>query len=138
MAAEWAILSILLYAAPFAAARELPREKPNIVWILPEDNSKHYLKLYDEGEMESPATEARGAHGLVFDRALPCGPAVQAAIVNVHISRRDPDPPQQRRVPTRWRTRRVIPVTPQQGARPGQRGQPSLRLSGLVRLASAA
>jgi hypothetical protein len=37
-----------MYVAPFAAPRGLPREKPNIVWILSEDNSKHYLKLYDE------------------------------------------------------------------------------------------
>ncbi|MDE0915362.1 MAG: sulfatase-like hydrolase/transferase [Planctomycetota bacterium] len=79
MASKWTILSILMYVAPFAAARELPREKPNIVWILSEDNSKHYLKLYDEGGMETPGIEALGAHGLVFDRAFSCSPVCSVA-----------------------------------------------------------
>ncbi len=79
MAAKWTILGILVYAAPFAAARELPREKPNIVWILSEDNSKHYLKLYDEGGIATPAIEALATHGLVFDRAFSCSPVCSVA-----------------------------------------------------------
>ena len=58
-----ALLAILLGAAPSRPAR------PNIVWIVSEDNSKHYLKLFDDGGAPAPNIEAMARHGLVFDRA---------------------------------------------------------------------
>jgi uncharacterized sulfatase len=79
MAGEWIILGILLCAAPVAAAQEHPREQPNVVWILSEDNSKHYLKLFDGDGIAAPAIEALAAHGLVFERAFSCSPVCSVA-----------------------------------------------------------
>lgn len=59
--------------APNAASR------PNIVWIMSEDNSKHYLKHFDETGVETPAIEAMAAHGITFDRAFSNAPVCSTA-----------------------------------------------------------
>ena len=38
------IFSVIIGISTFLKAQE----KPNIVWIVSEDNSKHYMKLFDE------------------------------------------------------------------------------------------
>ena len=43
-------------------------ERPNIVWIVSEDNSIHYLKHFFPGGAETPAIKALAAHGLTFDQ----------------------------------------------------------------------
>ncbi len=45
-------------------------ERPNFVWIVSEDNSKHYLKLFDEAGVEAPHIEALAAHGITYTRAF--------------------------------------------------------------------
>lgn len=45
-------------------------EHPNIVWITSEDNSKHYMKLFDEHGVSTPNIESLASHGIVFDRAF--------------------------------------------------------------------
>ena len=37
----------------------LAADRPNIVWIVSEDNSKHYLKLFDPAGIETPRTLPR-------------------------------------------------------------------------------
>ncbi|TLX77046.1 sulfatase [Labilibacter sediminis] len=43
---------------------------PNIVWVTSEDNSVHYMKIYDEGGVSTPNIESLAAHGLVFNNAF--------------------------------------------------------------------
>jgi uncharacterized sulfatase len=54
-------------------------ERPNFVWILSEDNSKHYLKLFDQHGAPAPNIEALARDGVVFDRAFSCGPVCSVA-----------------------------------------------------------
>ncbi|MCB1080158.1 MAG: hypothetical protein KDM64_20230, partial [Verrucomicrobiae bacterium] len=39
-------------------------DRPNVLWIMSEDNSTHYLKLYNENGATTPNIEALAAHGL--------------------------------------------------------------------------
>lgn len=54
-------------------------ERPNIVWVVSEDNSKHYLKLYEEGGASMPNIEALATEGLVFEHAFSNGPVCSVA-----------------------------------------------------------
>ena len=54
-------------------------ERPNIVWIVSEDTSKHYLKLFDENGAAAPNIEALAAHGLTFTRAFSNSPVCSVA-----------------------------------------------------------
>lgn len=53
--------------------------KPNIVWIMSEDNSKHYLKLFDETGAATPNIAAMAENGIVFDRAFSNAPVCSVA-----------------------------------------------------------
>lgn len=54
-------------------------ERPNIVWITSEDNSKHYLKLFDENGVATPNIEKLAAGGLTYTRAFSNAPVCSAA-----------------------------------------------------------
>lgn len=54
-------------------------ERPNIVWIVSEDNSIHYLKHFFPGGAETPAIKALAAHGLTFDHAFSNAPVCSVA-----------------------------------------------------------
>ncbi len=54
-------------------------DKPNVLWIMSEDNSKHYLKLFDENGAPAPNIEKLAAHGLAFDRAFSNAPVCSVA-----------------------------------------------------------
>ncbi|MDE5417526.1 sulfatase [Labilibaculum sp. DW002] len=43
---------------------------PNIVWIVSEDNSKHYMSLFDENGIETPNIEKLANSGVIFNRAF--------------------------------------------------------------------
>jgi uncharacterized sulfatase len=74
------ILLLLATAALSLCGGWLPAaERPNFVWILSEDNSKHYLKLFDEHGAPAPHIEAMARDGVVFDRAFSCGPVCSVA-----------------------------------------------------------
>lgn len=45
-------------------------QQPNIVWIVSEDNSKHYMKLFDPNGIETPNIESLAKEGVVFDKAF--------------------------------------------------------------------
>jgi arylsulfatase A-like enzyme len=54
-------------------------DRPNIVWIVSEDNSKHYLKLFDENGADAPHIEALAAEGITFTRAFSNAPVCSVA-----------------------------------------------------------
>jgi len=53
--------------------------KPNFVWIISEDNSKHFLKLFDDHGSETPNIEAMARHGIVFKNAFSNGAVCSVA-----------------------------------------------------------
>jgi len=53
--------------------------QPNIVWITSEDNSKHYMKLFDEHGIETPQIERLSDQGIIFTRAFSNAPVCSAA-----------------------------------------------------------
>ncbi len=64
-------------ADDFAKSDFAPR--PNIVWIISEDNSKHYLKHFDPGGAPTPNIESMARQGVTFDRAFSCAPVCSVA-----------------------------------------------------------
>jgi len=67
-------LAILLFASIVQSA-----DRPNIVWILSEDNSIHYLNLYGYPLGKTPAIESLAAEGIVFNHAFSCAPVCSVA-----------------------------------------------------------
>ena len=55
------------------------QDRPNIVWLVTEDNSKHYLKLYEEGGVSMPNVERLAEQGLVFNHAFSQAPVCSVA-----------------------------------------------------------
>ena len=54
-------------------------DRPNFVWLISEDNSKHYLQLLDDHGTETPVIEQLASHGLVFDHAFSNSPVCSVA-----------------------------------------------------------
>ncbi len=74
------IVSCIAVAAQMLCAGILyAAERPNFVWILSEDNSKHYLKLFDEHGAPAPNIEALARAGVVFEHAFSCSPVCSVA-----------------------------------------------------------
>ena len=68
-----AALGWLLIVSPASAQR------PNVVWILSEDNSKHYLRHFDPDGAAAPNIEALAEQGITFDRAFSNSPVCSVA-----------------------------------------------------------
>ncbi|WP_282080475.1 sulfatase family protein [Aquimarina algiphila] len=74
------ILTIILLAPASSCSQDKNRiEKPNIVWITSEDNSKHYLKMFDDNGISTPNIESLAEHGIVFHRAFSNAPVCSVA-----------------------------------------------------------
>jgi arylsulfatase A-like enzyme len=54
-------------------------EKPNIVWLVSEDNSIHYLNLYNPKGASMPSIEKLAKNGVVFDHAFSNAPVCSVA-----------------------------------------------------------
>ncbi len=54
-------------------------ERPNIVWLTSEDNSTHYMQLFDEHGVKTPNIERLAEHGITFTRAFSNAPVCSAA-----------------------------------------------------------
>jgi len=54
-------------------------DRPNVIWIVSEDNSIHYLKPFFPGGAEVPAIEAMAAKGLIFEYAFSNAPVCSVA-----------------------------------------------------------
>jgi arylsulfatase A-like enzyme len=52
---------------------------PNIVWIVSEDNSMHYLKMFNENGISTPNIESLADEGLVYTRAFSNAPVCSVA-----------------------------------------------------------
>jgi len=55
------------------------QEQPNFVWIISEDNSKHHLKLFDQGGVATPHIEALAKDGVIFENACSNGAVCSVA-----------------------------------------------------------
>ncbi len=54
-------------------------ERPNVVWIVSEDNSVHYLDRFFPGGAETPNIDKLAGHGLTFDHAFSNAPVCSVA-----------------------------------------------------------
>ncbi len=54
-------------------------DRPNVVWIVSEDNSHHYLKHFFPDGIPTPQIEAMAAHGLTYDHAFSNSPVCSVA-----------------------------------------------------------
>ena len=59
------ILAVLALNSAIYAA-----DRPNIVWLISEDNSTHYMKMFDDHGTETPRIQELAAHGLQFNNAF--------------------------------------------------------------------
>lgn len=75
------ILSSLLQFISYYSllAQNSPTPPPNIVWITSEDNSMHYLKLFNENGVATPNIESLANHGLLFTHAFSNAPVCSVA-----------------------------------------------------------
>jgi len=55
------------------------KARPNIVWLMTEDNSKHYMKLFDEHGAETPRIAELADKGVIFTHAFSNCPVCSAA-----------------------------------------------------------
>ena len=72
------ITFIILFSILFFSCNNQD-EKPNIVWLVTEDNSIHYMNLYTKGGAEMPAISALANQGVVFDNAFSNAPVCSVA-----------------------------------------------------------
>ena len=72
-----ALAPIAAFAAPTLGAEK--QDRPNIVWLVSEDNSTHFMRLFDKNGAPTPAIEELAKHGLVYEHAFSCAPVCSAA-----------------------------------------------------------
>lgn len=68
--------ALLVFLSPTIAGAA---DHPNIVWIVSEDNSKHYLKLFDPEGTETPNIASLAKRGILFTRAFSNAPVCSVA-----------------------------------------------------------
>jgi|GEM_PF-40456 len=56
-----------------------PEEQPNFVWIVSEDNSTHYMELFDAHGIQTPHIEEMARNGIRFTRAFSNAPVCSVA-----------------------------------------------------------
>ncbi len=56
-----------------------PAEQPNFVWIISEDNSTHYMELFDPNGIATPNIEKMAQDGITFTRAFSNAPVCSVA-----------------------------------------------------------
>ncbi|WKX76654.1 sulfatase family protein [Zobellia laminariae] len=70
---------ILMLCLSCKGQNKVNHSPPNIVWIVSEDNSKHYLQLFDKNGIETPNIEALAKEGVQFNRAFSNAPVCSVA-----------------------------------------------------------
>ena len=63
----------------FRVGQACAADRPNIVWLVSEDNSAHFLKLFDEHGAPTPQIEKLARHGLTFVHAFSNAPVCSVA-----------------------------------------------------------
>lgn len=76
---RFSYFSVLLLIGTAFTGKLAAADKPNVVWILSEDNSKHYLRLFDPDGAPTPNIEAMASNGLVFNHAFSNAPVCSVA-----------------------------------------------------------
>lgn len=61
------------------ATGDTDEAKPNFVWIISEDNSKHYMELFDPHGIATPQIERLAREGVLFTRAFSNAPVCSVA-----------------------------------------------------------
>ena len=72
-------MRLALFIISLVGAAAIAADRPNIVWIVSEDNSKHWLRLYEEGGAAMPNIEKLAENGLVFQNAFSNAPVCSVA-----------------------------------------------------------
>ena len=73
-------LILLLSFVPLISSRDVDgADRPNVVWIVSEDNSVHYLRHFFSGGAEAENIESLAANGLTFDHAFSNAPVCSVA-----------------------------------------------------------
>lgn len=85
-----------------------PIKKPNFLWILSEDNSRHYLELFDVNGAATPNIRAMAEHGIRYEHAFSCSPVCSVARTTLMTSVYAP------RIGTHFH-RKIKPVTQPEG-----------------------
>ncbi len=75
----WLQIIALLILSPSCSPKKGETKKPNIVWITSEDNSKHYLKLFDSNGTPTPNIKSLANHGIIYNRAFSNAPVCSVA-----------------------------------------------------------
>ena len=76
----WSVIfAAVLAVSPWFAEQSHAADRPNVVWIVSEDNSHHYLKHFFESGAPTPNIEAMAAHGITFDHAFSNAPVCSVA-----------------------------------------------------------
>ncbi|MDA7975279.1 MAG: sulfatase-like hydrolase/transferase [Pirellulales bacterium] len=76
----WSVIfAAVLAVSPWFAEQSHAADRPNVVWIVSEDNSHHYLKHFFESGAPAPNIEAMAAHGITFDHAFSNAPVCSVA-----------------------------------------------------------
>ena len=73
------IAFFLFFSSALLGQSQASVERPNIVWIVSEDNSKHYMGLYEEQGTPMPNLENLARKGLVFNHMFSNGPVCSVA-----------------------------------------------------------
>jgi len=72
-------MRLALFIISLVGVAAIAADRPNIVWIVSEDNSKHWLRLYEEGRAAMPNIEKLAENGLVFQNAFSNAPVCSVA-----------------------------------------------------------
>lgn len=62
-----------------ACAAVQSADRPNIVWLISEDNSIHYMEMFDDHGTETPNIQKLAKHGLQFNNAFSNAPVCSVA-----------------------------------------------------------
>ena len=100
-------LFALFLVSIFSLHLHAQEKRPNVVWIVSEDNSMHYLRHFFSGGAAAPAIEGMAAHGLTFDHAFSNAPVCSVARTTLATMCYGP------RIGTQFHRRYVAPPLPQ-------------------------
>lgn len=78
----YSIVYFSIFFVGLVLADNLPAsaaERPNVVWLISEDNSIHYMKMFDENGTETPRIAELAQHGLQFNNAFSNAPVCSVA-----------------------------------------------------------
>ena len=71
--------NILIWLVATVCAQATAQDKPNFVWLIAEDSSKHYYNLFDAHGIATPNIEKLASSGVKFDFAFSNSPVCSVA-----------------------------------------------------------